>query len=322
MNIPKADPTPSFSPETLAAAGFPAIGYDVIEEGVKFRSSDRLIRPEDVEAYAFAVEDHDPWFFAPGPYGNPIIHPTLLANQALLMRHNHYFVPAGLHAQMIYDFVAPIPLGVRARTLGRMAEKYMRRDKPYMVTEYETASEEGEKYVSGRFVQMIFKDETAPSSGSSTRTEPPAPQFDASITHAEGRGGRLEVGQVLPVLSRNLQQRQIDIYSGVQPLSIHTDESWAHAKGFRTTIAQGMMSTAYISTLMTSAVGEGFVVGGHMDAKFLRPVFCGDTLSVTGTVSGFSRENNRIRVHVTVAALNQSGEQTLAATTSALCYDS
>lgn len=321
MNTSKADKKPSFSPETLAAAGFPDISYDVLEEGVKFRSGDHLIRPEDVEAYAFAVEDHDPWFFEPGPFGNPIVHPTLLANQALLMRHNHYFVPAGLHARMIYNFLDAIPLGTRARTLGRMAEKYMRRDKPYMVTEYQTATEEGAPLVEGRFVQMIFKDETAPSSGSSARTEPEAPEFDTSITHADGRGGRLEVGQALPSLSRTLQQGQIDIYSGVQPFSIHTNEAWAQAKGFRTTIAQGMMSTAYVSTLMTTTVGEGFVVGGHMDAKFLRPVLCGDTLEVTGTVAGFSRDKNRIRVHVTAAAHNQSGEQTMAATSSALCYE-
>jgi len=130
----------------------------------------------------------------------------------------------------------------------------------------------------------------------------------------------LELGQILPPVTRTLAQRQIDIYSGVRPLSIHTDPEWAKAKGFHTTIAQGMMSTAYVSALMTTSVGEGFVVGGQMDAKFLRPVFCGDTLTVTGTVAGFSREDNRVRVHVTAAAHNQQGEQTLAATSSALCY--
>jgi len=315
-----ADGDMSFSPETLTAAGFPTISYDILDIGQDFRSDDRLIRPEDVETYAFAVEDHDPWFFAPGPFGGPIAHPTILANQALLLRHNHYVVPAGLHARMIYDFVAPIPLGTRARTLGKLAEKYVRRDKPYMVTEYETSTEAGEPLVSGRFVQMIFKDETAPAAGSSRRPEPDAPAFDPSITKAEGRGGSLELGQTLPELSRTLQQRQIDMYSDVRPLSIHTDEDWAKAKGFRTTIAQGMMSTAYVSTLMTAAVGEGFVAGGRMDARFLRPVFCGDTLMISGTVTGFSRDGDRVRVHVEVAARNEDGEQTLAATSSALCY--
>lgn len=309
----------SYNLETLAAAGFPVINFDIIEVGRKFRSDDQLIRPEDVEAYAYAVDDYDAFFFHPGPWGGPVAHPTFLANQALLLRHNHYVVPAGLHARMIYDFAAPLRLGQRARTLGAVAEKYMRRDKPYMTTDYRTETEDGETLVSGRFVQMIFKDETVPTSGTSRQAEPEPPVFDPTIEKASGRGGELTPGQSLPPLERTLSQRQIDIYSGVKPFSIHTDPDWAEAKGFHTTIAQGMMSTAYVSTLMTQSVGEGFVVGGAMDCKFLRPVFCGDTLTVTGTVDGFTRENDRIRAHVTVAAHNRDGVQTMAGTASGFC---
>ena len=126
----------------------------------------------------------------------------------------------------------------------------------------------------------------------------------------------------LPALSRTLQQRQIDIYSGIRPFSIHTDEAWAKEKGFATTIAQGMMSTAYISTIMTTAVGEGFVEGGTMDAKFLKPVLCGDTLEISGTVAGFTREaDGRIRCNASFAAHNQRGEQTMAGTASGLCRE-
>ena len=317
MEAPGAEKT--YSPETLSQVGFPTISYGILEVGAEFRSDDQLVRPEDVATYAYAIEDYDPWFFAPGPFGDPIAHPTFLANQALFLRHNHFVVPAGLHARMIYQFESPIRLGVRARTLGKLAEKYMRRNKPYMITKYQTAAEDGALQVSGRFVQMLFKDKTAPASGSSRPAECAAPSFDSGIKRGEGRGGALEVGQALPPLSRTLSQRQIDMYSGVRPHSIHTDPDWAKAKGFHTTIAQGMMSTAYVSTLMTTCVGEGFVGGGRMDAKFLRPVFSGDTLNVSGTVEGFSREEDRVRIHVTVAAHNQQGEQTLAATSSALC---
>ncbi len=81
-----------------------------------------------------------------------------------------------------------------------------------------------------------------------------------------------------------------------------------------------MMSTAYISTIMTTAVGEGFVEGGAMDAKFLKPVLCGDTLRITGTVSGFTRdEDGRVRCHANFAAHNQRGEQTMAGMASGLC---
>lgn len=307
-----------FAPETLAAAGFPTISFDGLTVGEEFRSDDRLVRPQDIEAYAFVVEDHDPWFFGPSPFGGPIAHPTLLANQALFMRHTRYVVPAGLHARMVFELVGPIHLGTRARTTGRVVDKYVRRDKPYMVTAYETAAEDGRALARGRFVQMLLPG-SAPPAGTGPRPEPEPPSVDPAIVRVEGRAGTIEAGQTLGPLVRTITQRRIDAYSGVRPRSIHTDEEWARHKGFPTTIAQGMMTTAYVSTLMTGAVGAGFVAGGGMDVRFLRPVMCGDTVTVTGTVVGFGRQpEGAVRVHVDVAGHNQRGEQTTAGTASAL----
>lgn len=321
---PESGPGASFEPELLAEHGFPTISYDDLVLGETFRSDDRLIRPQDVTAYAYAVDDHDPLFFTDGPNGCPVVHPTLLANQALFLRHNRYVVPAGLHARMVFEFVAPIPLGTRARTTGVLADKYLRRDKPYMVTEYRTADEAGNTLVQGRFVQMLFRNETAPAAGTGPKPEPDQPATDPSIASAEGRRGVLTIGQKLGPVSRQLTQRQIDVYSGVKPGSIHTDLSWAKAKGFRTTIAQGMMSTAYVSALMTDLLGVGFIAGGQMDVRFLRPVFEGDTLTVSGTILGFVSEANRpfdansTRVRAEVEVRNRANELTLAGTASGL----
>ncbi|MDA3038902.1 MAG: MaoC/PaaZ C-terminal domain-containing protein [Actinomycetota bacterium] len=312
---------PAFNTQVLAAAGFPVISYDILEVGQTFRSDERLLRPQDIEAYAYAVDDHDSWFFELGPFGSPIAHPTILANQALFLRHNHYTVPAGLHAQMTFEFLAPIPLGTRARTLGTMVDKYWRRDKPYMVTGYETLDETGTPLVRGRFVQMLFTDATAPPPGSGPKPEPEPerPALDPAIATARGRSGRLSLGQSLPALVREVTQRKIDIYSGVKPGSIHTDPEWARAKGFGATIAQRMMSTAYVSRMITEAAGRGFVAGGTIDCRFLRPVLCGDVLTIEGTIVGFAPDPaGSARMFVAVTATNQRGEQTLGGTASAL----
>ena len=41
-----------------------------------------------------------------------------------------------------------------------------------------------------------------------------------------------------------------------------------------------MMGKACVFILMTQSVDEGFLVGGRIDAKFLRLDFCGDTLAL------------------------------------------
>jgi acyl dehydratase len=128
----------------------------------------------------------------------------------------------------------------------------------------------------------------------------------------------ITIGQALPGLVKEIPQRKIDAYSGVRPRSIHTDEAWARQKGFRAPLAQGMMSTAYVSELMTRFLGAGFVRGGTMSMTFLTPVYAGDRLTVHGVVRETRPEDGGTRVVVEVWCENQQGEKTAAGTASGL----
>jgi acyl dehydratase len=129
---------------------------------------------------------------------------------------------------------------------------------------------------------------------------------------------RLAVGDELPPLTKTIAQRQIDCYSGVRPRSIHTDPEWARRKGFRAPLAQGMMSTAYVSQLMMQATGAGFVRGGRMSVSFIKPVFVGDTLTVRGRVKSREPEGGGTRVTVEVWCENQDGVKTMVGSASGL----
>jgi acyl dehydratase len=124
------------------------------------------------------------------------------------------------------------------------------------------------------------------------------------------------IGQELPSIVKEIGQRKIDAYSGVRPRSIHSDEAWARQKGFKGCLAQAMMSTAYISELMTGAFGAGFVKGGTMSVAFVKPVYAGDRLTVHGVVKDKRQEEGGTRVVVEVWCENQHGEQTAIGTAS------
>jgi acyl dehydratase len=126
----------------------------------------------------------------------------------------------------------------------------------------------------------------------------------------------ITVGQTLPPLVKEVGQRRIDAYSTVRARSIHTDEAWARAKGFRAPLAQGMMSTAYVSEIMTKFLGEGFVRGGTLSMAFLQPVYAGDRLTIHGEVKEKRVEGSATRVIVEVWCENQEGERTAAGTAS------
>ena len=136
---------------------FKTISYEDVVVGDEFKSDDFLIKPEDLETYAFAVDDRNPWYFEDSPFGGPIVHPTMLGNQALLLRHSKYIVPAGLHAKMQFEFLEPLRVGMRVRSYGKILDKYEKRERHYMVTQFETREEaSGKVLVRGQFTQMIF----------------------------------------------------------------------------------------------------------------------------------------------------------------------
>jgi phosphate acetyltransferase len=128
----------------------------------------------------------------------------------------------------------------------------------------------------------------------------------------------VSIGQTLPELVKHIPQRRIDAYSGVRPNYIHSDEAFARKKGFRAPLAQAMMSTAYVSELMTRFAGAGFVKGGTMAMTFIKPVLAGDTLTVRGVVKEKRPEGARTRVIVEVWCENQHGEKTAVGTASGL----
>jgi acyl dehydratase len=128
----------------------------------------------------------------------------------------------------------------------------------------------------------------------------------------------VSIGQELPRLVKEIPQRKIDAYSGVRPRYIHSDEAFAHTKGFRAPLAQAMMSTAYVSEMMTRVAGVGFVKGGQMSMAFIKPVLAGDRLTVHGVVKDKRPEGGRTRVVVEVWCENQHGEKTAVGTASGL----
>lgn len=91
--------------------------------------------------------------------------------------------------------------------------------------------------------------------------------------------------------------------------SLHRDETFARSKGFEGRVVYGMLTASLISTL-----GGVYLPGKHcliqgVETKFLRPVFIGDELTVTGEVSDVRPELKYLEVKVTIR--NQKNEKVL-----------
>ncbi len=87
---------------------------------------------------------------------------------------------------------------------------------------------------------------------------------------------------------------------------IHLDEEFAKTTRFRQRIAHGMLSGAFISAVLGNEFKGLKIVYLSQTMKFTAPVFIGDTVTTTATVTNI-REDKNIVTCETVCT-NQNGE--------------
>lgn len=90
---------------------------------------------------------------------------------------------------------------------------------------------------------------------------------------------------------------------------IHLNEEFAAKTRFGRRIAHGMLSGAFISAVLGNEFKERKIVYLSQTMKFVAPVFLGDTITTTATVSNIRDEKGI--VFLETVCRNQSGEVTL-----------
>lgn len=98
-------------------------------------------------------------------------------------------------------------------------------------------------------------------------------------------------------LERAVTQEEMTLYSG--PGNIHSDIEVARRTGLDEPIAQGMMTLAYASELLTRIAGKDWIARGEIEVKFTRPLLAGETVTVIAEDSAGGWD---------VRAENQKGE--------------
>lgn len=100
--------------------------------------------------------------------------------------------------------------------------------------------------------------------------------------------------------------RQFCALSGdVSP--IHMDEDYAKARGYAGRVVYGMLGASFFSTLAGVYLpGEHCLLHG-VECKFAKPIYIGDTLTVTGTVTHVSEAVGEAEIKAEIR--NQDGKK-------------
>lgn len=136
-----------------------------------------------------------------------------------------------------------------------------------------------------------------------------------------------EIGYALPPVSLQMlveqwieredyQQKGNPGFHGA--VNIHTDVEAAKVEGLKAPIAGGPLLLTQISRMMMLAFGEGWIKGGKLSTKIIRPAYDRDFVTAKGVVREKLVEGSAVRFVCDVWVEKQTGEKTVVGTASGL----
>jgi len=258
--------------------------FELARVGEEFGPRRIVVDEARVKAFAFAQDDYHPWHFGPTPFGGPVAHASLLANELMQVYFESFRIDvheaseAGgewleeAHVEESLEFLAPLPVGEAVTVRGRFVDKYVTAGRGAVVLEGEAVRDDGEVVLRHRAVEFFRMDGPAPDSG---RREPPMRRVES------GEG-------TVPTLTKTVTFPQLLVYSTLEHpaarRSVHTDFEIAARAGLPAPLVQGQQLACHMAEAMSGVFGRTWYQGGKLRAKFLASVTAGDTVVIEGAV--------------------------------------
>jgi len=241
---------------------------------------------------------------------------TRLAPPPLLLHSEVYrslawYLPnifGNLHARQEWELFAPLPLDAPIRTRSTVVDRYVKRNREYVVNEVLVTDAAGRWLQRSRTHQSFLLDDGRRETVVDREREKRA---DRQFAIGDGPG------EPIGPLVRPITIAMCEAFSGPEK-NYHNDRESAQMLGFPDIVVQGMMTVCLVSELMTEAFGLGWIWAGKMDVRLVNVVWVGDVLATRGKVREEVPQGSRRRAHVDVWCEKADGTKALVGTASAL----
>jgi acyl dehydratase len=213
----------------------------------------------------------------------------------------------GPHARIHYEYFArhhsPAYVGERLVVSGRITDKYVKRGREYIDYYLEVRAADG-RLVTTYTDKTLLRYEPEggfrhpPAGRPEVGAPPSAPaggRHSAVAAKAPRAPGDLEVGAEIHGPVRLMTTERIEWYDSAMlsaaqgtlaqvGSNIHTDEAYARSQGLSAIIADGMIMTNWVSSMLVDHFEMGYVERGELRTKFIKPVPLGMTVVCRGRV--------------------------------------
>jgi acyl dehydratase len=269
------------------------------------------ITPPTIENYIAGTGDDNPWYRGDSPLGGPIA-PALILHSAVFRRHDWYLPNSfgNLHARQEWQGFGPIRPGDKLHSRSVIIDRYMRRDREYVVNECLILNADGRVLQRSRTHQSFLI--TQAEGGNGFAVDRAREKSSARVFEVGRRGG-----EPIATPMRKISQAMCLAFSG-PGRNYHTDTEEAHKLGFPEIVVQGMLSVCMIAELMTRRFGLGFLIGGRFDLRLVNVLWAEEIPGAKGRLLERRAEGERTRAEVEVWCEKADGTVTIVGSASAL----
>ncbi|HYB89677.1 MAG TPA: MaoC family dehydratase N-terminal domain-containing protein [Candidatus Binataceae bacterium] len=269
------------------------------------------ITPELIATFVAGTGDDNPWYRGSSPLGGPVA-PALILHSAVY-RTVEWYLPniyGNLHARQEWELFAPVMVGERLTTRSVIVDRYLKRDREYLVNEVIVGNADGRIVSRSRTHQSFLLPEQTRKDGFVVDR---SREKDTTRTFRVGERG----GEPIEAPMRKVTEEMCMAFSG--PVrNYHTDRQKAIELGFPEIVVQGMLSVCMVAEMMTRRFGAGFLQGGKMDLRLVNVLWGNDTTGPRGLIIGRHPEGKRTRAEVEVWCEKSDGAKTIVGSASAI----
>lgn len=285
--------------------------------GRDYGRHDFVITPEVVAEYRDGTGDRNPIYTGASPLGGPVA-PALVRHSEVYSYRDHpkgqpsWYLPniyGNLHARQEFAFFAPVMVNDAVHTRSFIAERYIKRNRQYVVNEVLYFDADDRVIMRGRTHQSFLLDQQ--NDGiviDKTREKSSARTFEVDTSSAI---------ETIPAVTRQITPEMCFTFSG-PARNYHNDKEMALKLGFPDVVVQGMMSICFLSEMMTNRFGAGWLSAGKLDVNLVNIVWGSDELTCRGFVREIEQEGDRQRAHLDVWAEKADGTKVTIGTASAI----
>ncbi len=278
--------------------------------GRDYGAQDYQITPELVATYIAGTGDDNPWYRGDSPLGGPVA-PALILHSAVY-RTLEWYLPkiyGNLHARQEWELFAPVMVGETIRTRSLIVDRYLKRDREYVVNEVIVSNPAGHVVSRSRTHQSFLLPERKTEGFAVDQTREKVPTRSFRV----GERG----GEPFETPMRKISEAMCFAFSG-PARNYHNDRSEAVKLGFPEIVVQGMLSVCLVSEMMTRRFGLGWYQGGKMDLRLVNVLWGNDVSGPKGLVVERRPEGKRTRAECEVWCEKSDGTKTIVGSASAL----